>query len=150
MERGRIGEAWVREYLEASAMHVYAPGAVGRHPIDFFVVGADCVPWACDVKTYPRRAFFQDTGIDAADWKKYADIALNVPVRVFFADAFERCVYSVEVPGTGPNVKESGGKVYVPLSSARFEFCLTEERVRVISSLDTGVSYRHTRLFFKR
>ena len=149
LRHGQMGERWVQAWLEASGRRVYVPGRSGSHPIDFFVVEASGAVWACDVKSYPRRARYDDTGVDSPDWEKYAQIALNVPVRLFFVDSFERYCYSVDVLAAAPVVRRKGTKVYIPLSVASIEFKLSDTQVRALHAGSTSsLSYSGTVPFF--
>lgn len=146
---GAMGEQWVKAWLEASGRYVYVPGKVGSHPIDFVVLEASGALWACDVKTYPRRARYPDTGIDANDWEKYAQIASVVPVRLFFVDSFERYCYSVDIRTAALRVHRHGGKVFIPLAIARVEFELTGYQVRQLRERsNSNASYSGTMPYF--
>lgn len=135
-----MGEKWVQDWLEASGRKVYVPGVVGSHPIDFVVVEPSGQLWACDVKTYPRRARYPDTGIDIPDWHKYAQISAHCPVRLFFVDVFERYCYSIELSKARPHARRYGGKMYVPLSVARVEFKLSHTQVEQLRTVTNSTA----------
>lgn len=148
LHTGAIGETIVSDYLTSTGHHVYSSCAAGSHPIDFYVTDCTGVPqYAADVKTYPRRAYFNDTGIDASDWEKYAHIAPRMPVRLYFVDSFECCCYSADLSEAGKVAKQEGGKVYFPLSVCRFEFWLTSAQLASIAPrrLDR---YANTKRYF--
>lgn len=131
--RGRIGENYVRDYIRQNGFYPYEPAFDGSHPIDFYVTDvAGHIQFAVDVKTYPRRAAYCDTGIDIADWYKYAQIASKTPVRLFFIDYFEQCCYSVLLSDAWSVAYESWGKMYMPLDVMKFEFKLTESQLAAI------------------
>lgn len=142
---GAIGESYVMDYLRRAGCQVYTPSFEGSHCIDFFVVAPDGLVFGADVKTYRRRAKYNDTGIDTADWLKYAQIALKTPVRLFFVDSFERCCYSCRIP---IEARTEADKTYIDLSNMRIEFSLTDSQVKAIEPA-THWSYADVEPFFK-
>ena len=148
LHTGAIGETIVADYLTSAGHYVYTSYAAGSHPFDYVVTDSTGVPqYVAEVKTYPRRAFFNDTGIDAADWDKYAHIAPRMPLRLYFVDFFERCCYSIDLSEARKVAKRDAGKVYFPLSVCRFEFWLTPDQLSAIAPgrLDR---YANTKRYF--
>lgn len=149
LHTGAVGEMIVANYLVSAGHYVYTCYGVGSHPIDFYVTDVSGhIEYAVDVKTYPRRAYFNDTGIDAGDWYKYVQISLKTPVRLFFIDHFEQCCYSVNLSDAGAVAYESCGKVYIPLDCMKFEFRLNDSQLAAIVPARRSYNYANTRRYF--
>ena len=121
--KGDIGERIVKSYLTKREMTIYSTDS-GPHPIDFVAIDQAGKLFFVEVKTYPRRAKKSDTGIDLADWYKYAEIERIGVVWLFFIDEFEGCCYVCSLSDLKRNNTTQGEKIYFDLSLFKVLFWL--------------------------
>lgn len=115
---GTAGEKFIERHLRAKGLKVYKPGR-GKHPIDFVVIDKESRVWLIDVKTYPRRWAYNDTGVDTKDWRKYCNLAdANANrVLIYFVDLTEESVYRFHLNDElKAKAYEHVGKTYFPLA----------------------------------
>lgn len=147
-KKGGIGEAIILEMLRRRGYVVYpAPDEDRGHLVDFFTYNPkEGTAALIEVKTYPRRAFHQDTGIDEADLWKYSRQCL--PVILFFVDEVEECIYCARLEDLAPYATLEGGKAYFPLHLFRVVRRLTPAELARIRKHPTQVAYRNVKRFF--
>ncbi len=95
---GDIGEEIAQAYLQRNGWNIYPHDEGKAAPVDIMAIkpndgGFDII--AVEVKTYPRRFAFDQTGIDTADYWTYRDIIKILPLTILFVDPFEACVYAL-------------------------------------------------------
>ena len=131
--KGTAGEEIARRVLERMGWIIYTPETKGPHPIDFLAWKGGKLR-AFDVKTYPRRARYNDTGIDAADLAKYQQFSATTatPVTILFVDVVESVVYGAGLDALAKNATIEGGKAYFPLSTMQVCHSLTPEEMAAI------------------
>lgn len=115
---GTAGEKFIERHLRAKGLKVYKPGR-GKHPIDFAAIDTGNRVWLVDVKTYPRRWAYADTGVDTKDWKVYCRLADQNGNRVllYFVDLKEQSVYRYRItPELRAKAYDHNGKTYFPLA----------------------------------
>jgi len=132
--KGAIGERIVREFLTAREMIVYQVND-NSHPVDFIVIDQRNELFFAEVKTYPRRSIKPDTGIDKADWYKYAQLASNGVLWLFFVDEIEGCCYVASFEDLQREHSTEGEKVYFPLSVFKVLFTLSRDDLKEIRNV---------------
>lgn len=131
--KGAIGERIARRLLERRGWTVYKPARDNTpHPIDFLVFRPGRPVMAVDVKTYPRRRHYSDTGIDSADW--YAYKSFSCPVSLIFVDEVQRSVYGATISTLEPLARSEGLKTYFPLDAMTVISTLTAEELAQLKS----------------
>lgn len=153
VKKGDIGEAIVKGVLDAKGLIVYAPTGGGTHVVDFYAQYKGKKLFAVEVKTYPRRAFFDQTGIDAADYETYLHLLKDqdIDTVIFWVDEFERMIYQNRISILRRFAQPHDGKVYFGLGAMRKIRRLTDEEVQAIrgrSVTDYGL-YEGVKRFFK-
>ena len=136
--KGDAGEQIVHRYLATKGYKPYCQALDGPYPFDCIAYSEqDTRLVIVEVKTYPRRYAYADTGIDLSDWSKYQSIATSNPLAfcLMFVDKFERAIYGADLRklkvdrhGTGP----TGRKVYFDLSRMELRRWLTADEVSCI------------------
>ena len=143
--RGDAGERIVHDYIKSKGYFPYQQALNVPYPLDIVAYSQDDGQLAfAEVKTYPRRYAFADTGIDLADWKTYQSIASihRHPFALLFVDKFEAALYGADIrrlevsrTSHGP----TGGKVYFNLSQMQLRKRLTATEV---ASIPDPLGYR--------
>gem|GEM_PF-6845198 len=132
----------MERHLKARGLTVYRPPARRSHPIDFLVIDPENRVWSVDVKTYPRRTHYADTGIDTRDWVKYCRLAEKNAGRVliYFVDLVEETVYRYQITDALKAIAyESQGKTYFPLSGREVVIPqIGEESLKALRAAQTG------------
>lgn len=153
-EKGDIGEKLVRRALRQKGymLATFEPGQA--HPCDNIVSKWDMQFRALDIKTYPRRSFFPDTGINYSHYEKYIK-SLNV-FYLIFVDEIEKKVYGNKLEELDKQVFVNGlqypyfdghgdkRKVYFPLQSMEFYSNLSDDFCNELRKISTS-SYKKTK-----
>lgn len=130
VQKGKIGEKLVNEYLISKGFIPYSPDAEGAHPFDRLVASRDKKTiFIADAKTKPARVYYPDTGINVRHYQEYKFIQdkYNIDVYLFFVDEDRKEIYGnllsvldqettithMMVPRTYP--REEKGIRYFPL-----------------------------------
>jgi len=118
--KGYAGEAIAKNVIRRAGWTIYESTADVPHLVDFLCHKAGRLI-AVDVKTYPRRASYPDTGIDARDFDKYREFAAahNIPVHLVWVDEIEQAVYGNRLAHLARHATQDGGKVYFPLEAMK-------------------------------
>lgn len=118
--KGYAGEDIARKVIRRAGWTVYESTADVPHLIDFVCEKAGRLI-AVDVKTYPRRASYCDTGIDLADFEAYQafEDGAGIPVHLVWVDEIEEAVYGHRLAHLSSYASHHAGKVYFPLSAMR-------------------------------
>lgn len=139
---GTAGEKFIEQHLKAKGLIVYKPPTHGSHPIDFLVIDKNDNIWSVDVKTYPRRTHYQDTGVDTRDWKKYCSMAekTNGRVLIYFVDLLEESVYRYRITSElKAKAYVHGNKTYFPLANREMVIQqIGEESLKVLRAAQSG------------
>jgi len=139
-KKGSFGEQIVKNFLKENGCTIYSSDDKEEgHPIDFIVVrGTEIV--AVDVKTKPRREYYQDTGFDLKDFDKYTELQnINkIKVVIYFVDEREKKVYVALLSNLSRKIKvgeknypfiEGAGRekvIYFPLQNMKIIRSLTD------------------------
>ena len=95
-KKGDIGEQLVEEYLASKGLTIYRPVTNQAHPCDRIVVSRDKKRFClAEVKSYARRKFYNDTGINTPHFHEYkaSQDAHNMPLYLFFVDEEKGKIY---------------------------------------------------------
>jgi hypothetical protein len=144
-KKGDIGEAIIKRILSGWNWQ-YKPAPPCAHVIDFEAVTDKGEALAVEVKTYPRRAYTNDTGIDAADFETYT--GLDTDVLLIFVDQFERCIYGERLSRLSAFAQYDGAKVYFPLHLFRVVRKLKPSELKQLNKYPISPIYRRTARFF--
>jgi Holliday junction resolvase len=95
VKKGEIGETIVKQYLEKNGMIVYEPKTDGAHAFDILAIKNKEKVCIVEVKTKPKRKFYNDTGIDITSFKTYEKVSKehNLKLFIFFVDENEKKIY---------------------------------------------------------
>lgn len=119
---GEAGEALIEKHFTAKGWTIYRPKKGRRHPLDMIGIDQSGQVVLIEVKTYPRRWAYSDTGIDARDWRSYLEIHRKNPnpILLVFIDIYEKRVYYFQINEALIGAAyEADGKVYFPLAMAK-------------------------------
>ena len=149
-KRGDVGELIVQSYLHRQGWHVYPHAEDQAAPVDIMAIkpkdgGFDII--AVEVKTYPRRFVFDQTGIDTADYWTYRDIIKTLPLTILFVDPFEACMYALPFKDVYERVVFDRTKCYFDLSDCQKMKSLTADELRWIGWKPTPY-YKDVQKFF--
>ena len=153
VKKGDMGEAIVRRILSAKGLIIYECRQDRGHVVDFYCQYKGRRLFAVEVKTYPRRAFYDQTGIDEADYQVYLGLLdQGVDVVIFWVDEFERGIYQNRISILKRFAQVSGGKVYFGLGAMRWVRRLTDQEVGAIraQSVTDYALYENTGRFFNK
>ena len=145
-KKGRIGERIVCELLEKWRWR-YKEAPNRSHLVEFVAETSRGERVAVEVKTYPRRAFKFDTGIDAADFEKYSNMRMDV--ILIFIDQFERCIYGQRLSNLQSGLHHKG-KVYFRLDKMRLIRWLTVSELRQLSKHKISACYEGRERYFMK
>ena len=95
VKKGNIGEEITRQYLESKGYIIYKPLTEGPHSFDNLAIKGKTNIFIVEVKTKPRRKYYNDTGIDIRHYKTYREVSKkhNLKVFIFFIDEIQGLVY---------------------------------------------------------
>jgi hypothetical protein len=147
---GDVGEAIVQAYLHRQYWHIYPHAADQAAPVDIVAIkpkdgGFDII--AVEVKTYPRRFAYDQTGIDSADYWTYREIIKTLPLTILFVDPFEACVYALPFHKVHDRVVFDRTKCYFDLADCQRVLSLTADELRRINWQPTP-HYKDVQKFF--
>ena len=100
LEKGKIGEQIVREYLEAKGWCVYLPPGDSPHSFDMMCIKNKQKVIALDIKTKPKMRFIKNaTGINSAHFDCYTKFSSqhSMPFYVVFVDEDSREIYGASL-----------------------------------------------------
>jgi hypothetical protein len=146
-QKGRIGERIVRGLLDRWGWR-YKEAPNRSHLIDFVAVTARGEHLGVEVKTYPRRAFKKDTGIDAADFEKYSNMGMDA--ILIFVDQFEGCIYGQRLSNIKDHAFREGWKVYFPLERMQPIRRLSASELKQLARYPLSTHYVNTKRHFIR
>ena len=152
-KKGKIGEEEVKKWLKELKYIVFPTENDCPHDLDGFAMKKEGEVRLVEVKTYPRRLYYPDTGMNYNHYKICKEF--DKDVYMFFVDELEKKVYgnklsildqkcsynykdypSVEVVKSGP--KKGEEKIYFPLGKMEFYFFLSEDKSKEIKKLYSG------------
>ena len=119
---GEAGEALIEKHFTAKGWTIYRPKRGKRHPLDMIGIDLQGRVLLIEVKTYPKRWAYSDTGIDARDWLAYLEIQRKNPnpILLVFIDIAQKSAYYFQI---GYDLIQAahaqGDKVYFPLALAK-------------------------------
>jgi len=136
------------------AMTTTKKGNIGEpHTVDFFAQYKGKKLFAVEVKTYPRRALYDQTGIDAADYDTYLHMLKeqDIDTVVVWVDEFEQMIYQNRISILQRFAQPKDGKVYFGLGAMRKVRRLNAEEVRAIRARSTTdyKMYENVKRFFR-
>jgi len=109
--KGEVGELIIDNDLPKRGYVFYKPLQKGSHPIDRLCIYKSKVS-AVEIKTKPRRNYYEDTGLDEADWIVYKEINEKIKVYIFFVDELLKKIYWQSVDKLSEVNCEQDGKKY--------------------------------------
>lgn len=143
-KKGAIGERIIEQFLQKWRWR-YKAAPKQSHLVDFRAVTDKGEAVAVEVKTYPRRATRNDTGIDAADHKKY--MAMECRVLLLFVDQFEQMIYGQWLDQLHVTAQD-GNKVYFHLSYMKLVRALQAHEQAALSKYALDSRYKRTERYF--
>jgi hypothetical protein len=93
--KGKIGEKIIKKFLEQKGYVVYSTSTPTSHAFDFLAVKNKEKAIIAECKTYPKRRFYNDTGIDVRHYYDYKNVfeKYKIPIFLFFIDDIKNEVY---------------------------------------------------------
>ena len=92
-KKGDIGESLIRKYLLSKGYFLYDNSNEGPHPCDNIATKWDMNFRPLDIKTYPRRCYYADTGINYSHFLTYFEANKDIPFYIIFVDDISKKVY---------------------------------------------------------
>lgn len=144
---GYVGEEMIKEIFENNGCVVYTTRTKKSHPVDLIVFdGKDDKMIYVEIKTKPRRCFYEDTGINLKScWKRYNRLINRFKVNLFiyFIDEFEECIYSINLNKIIKNFKfhVEDKIIYFNLCDCEFQRFLTKEELESIRNIRIENNY---------
>lgn len=134
-KKGKVGEKIVAAWYRDEGWIVMVPQNKRKaHLVDMVIMDDDdCEVRLVEVKTYPARRVYGDTGVDYEDFLTYCKLAENFTVRIVFVDCERRSVYSLAL--TPENIQAArieGEKAYWDLKLTNVLFALANDDVEEI------------------
>jgi len=89
VQKGKLGEQIVDQYLKDNGIIPYIAVFDGPHPFDRLIASLDKKNiFIADIKTKARRNYYPDTGIDERQYKEYQYLTHKYNIRcfLFFVD----------------------------------------------------------------
>jgi len=148
VKKGDIGEAIIINYLEKNGYIINKPITDGPHRFDIMTYKENQSLRIVEVKTYARRNFYADTGINLSHYHIYKKYSNN-NIYIFFVDELEGLVYGnklsiLEIPTTIGNKKYPlkiftafGNKIFFPLCLMEKYFELSDFQIKDIKKDQT-------------
>lgn len=99
VKKGNIGEEITRRYLESKGYIIYKPLTDGAHSFDNLAIKDKTEIFVVEVKTKPRRKYYNDTGINVKHYKTYQEVSKkhNLKLFIFFIDEVAGLIYGNEL-----------------------------------------------------
>ena len=136
---GKVGETYIAEFAKSKKSKAYIPAKDESYPVDSICISGNTI-WFLEVKTKPRRKWYEDTGCDLNDFKLYC--TLDGPVYILWADFITESLYGAWLDDLKPVLKEEKGKyAYFPLSSMTTYRTLTTPEVEELKKLNRSKYY---------
>jgi len=145
-QKGDIGEEIVKHILRKKGATVYKPADENNsHLIDFIAI-KNKTATAIDIKTKPKREYYNDTGIDFADFVTYIALNQSIRVAIFFVDEKQKAIYGnyldelikpIYLDNAYPLISDATlvKVIYFPLCNMKKIHSLTNEQCTQISEL---------------
>lgn len=96
LQKGKFGEEIVRDRLQKQGRIAYSPPQGIAHPFDLLIYNPDDGRISLgEVKSNPRRKYYEDNGIRKKSYKKYHEIRSRIgfPLTVFWVDEVLGAIY---------------------------------------------------------
>jgi len=144
--KGKYGEELVEKFLKKKGYVVYSPD--GSHAFDKVAMRKNEI-FAVEVKTYPARVMYPDTGFSIKHYETYLQRNSKNKLRVFvfFVDEDRKEIYGnwldvIDRPvfGCPGYPKKQGEQIYFHLSRMEFLCKLTEDQTKKIRKFSTRSS----------
>ena len=146
VKKGQIGERIIKSFLESKGYIIYTPNTDGAHAFDFLAIKNKEKALIAECKTYPKRKFYNDTGVDIKHYYEYKVVSENhnMPVFLFFIDDVKNEIYGnwlseLEKECYDGKIKyplkengKTGTKIYFSLNSMRHISFLRESEIKEI------------------
>jgi hypothetical protein len=151
VKKGNIGEKIVKEYLEKLGYIIYQPVTSGAHSFDNLAIKNKNTLVVVEVKTKPRRKYYNDTGIELRHYNGYLEISKkhNLKVFIFFVDEYLKIIYGNDLSNLTKPVKDKKqypliekGIIYFHLSNVYKISELTNSQVEDIKK-HTKSNYKY-------
>ena len=139
--KGNVGEAIVHRFLESKGLTIYQPVTNQAHPVDRIVANRDHSNLRMvEIKSYPRRIHYPDTGIDARHYYSYVEKQAlhNIPLSIYFVDEDMGKIYGgrLDYISQEIQVEHRGKKINYPL----FQDCHKGKKVYFHIDLMTTIA----------
>lgn len=150
-EKGNFGEYLVRRALRKKGYMLASFEEGAAHPCDNIVSKWDMQFRALDIKTYPRRFYYPDTGINYDHYEKY--LKSPNPFYLIFVDDIEKKIYGNSLCELNKRISVNGiiypfmygngenKKMYFPLQSMELYTNLRDDTCEELRKLSNSNYY---------
>lgn len=126
----------INEFVKSKGYIPYVTLNDESHPIDCICMSGASI-WHLDIKAKPKMLYYEMTGFDYADYKKY--LTYEQPVYILFADWLKKEVYGAWLSKLAAGDKKVFGNVICfPLSQMTFYRNLTDEEAKELAKTSTS------------
>lgn len=126
----------INEFVKSKGYIPYITLNDEAHPIDCICMSGASM-FLLDVKAKPRMRYYEMTGFDYADYKKY--LTYEQPVYILFADWYKKEVYGAWLSKLEAGDKKVFGNIICfPLSQMTFYRNLTDEEAEELAKTSTS------------
>lgn len=151
VKKGNVGEKVIKIFLERKGFIIYKPETEGKHAFDMLAVKDKKQIIIAEVKSYPRRNYYADTGLNLNHYREYKNIidTYHFPIFLFFIDEMKGEIYGnwltrLEEPYkagklTYPLIQSgtTGKRIYFPLCHMISIGKLSDEEVKALKEYST-------------
>ena len=141
---GNLGEKYISEFAKSKGAKAWTPAQIESYPVDSICM-KDWKPFGIEVKTKPRMKFYDFTGFDSDDYKKYVDANNEgFNIYVLFVDSVTNSIYGNWIKNliTQPKKYFNNDKLITfPLSGMTHYRYLNEEELSELNELSQSNYY---------
>ncbi len=151
VKKGNVGEKIIKLFLEKKGFIIYKPETEDKHAFDILAVKNKDLIIIAEVKSYPRRNYYEDTGLNLEHYQEYKNIInkYNLPIFLFFVDEMKGEIYGnwltkLELPYkinklTYPLIQKgsTGDRIYFPLCHMITIDKLTNDEIKALKKHST-------------
>ena len=124
---GNYGETFVTEFCKRNSLKCYQPSWSASFPVDAIMMTESLNLYQLEIKTKPRRIYYDDIGFDLPDWEVYTEFKSDT--CVVFIDYLSKCIWMQWISKLKECVRIKDKYVYFDLDKLTKYRDLTEEEV---------------------
>lgn len=119
-KKGEVAEKIIVAKMESAGFVVYRPQTAGAHAFDILAIKDKRYAIALDIKAKAQRTFYQDTGVNLAHYRTYAEFSLRhkMPFWLVFVDESVSQIYGNTLSELN-KTREIKGRLYPRIESTK-------------------------------